>query len=306
MARLHLFEIEDQNWCPPSLRKAMTEFLATVTRLTKLWRPTSSILRALMRESGENRIVVLGAGSGGGILDVLQDLPNDARITLTDLYPHQKFHIADKRVEYLSESIDATSVPEALTGIRVMYAAFHHLRPDLAKAVLNNAVKAKQPIAIFEGTERSLKGILVVVLVPLLVLLTTPFIRPFQWNRLVFTYIIPVLPLTIFWDGIVSAFRTYNVAEMHALTRDLPSYKWKALVLKGPRGEHLPDAHRYAKDSTLTQAFTRRPVHLGESSSCWILPRNAFLDWTGSRQIFYFRCVCSEKWARYLPPVMVK
>ncbi|MEZ5362682.1 MAG: hypothetical protein R2748_10195 [Bryobacterales bacterium] len=67
----------------------------------------------------------------------------------------------------------------------------------------------RQPIAAFEAAE-ALGGDLPLVLVPLFVLLMTPFIRPFRWSRLFWTYVIPVLPLAIFWDGVVSYLRAYT------------------------------------------------------------------------------------------------
>ncbi len=48
-------------------------------------------------------------------------------------------------------------------------------------------------------------------------MLTTPFIRPFKLSRVLFTYLIPVVPLFIWWDGIVSSLRTYSVSEMNDL-----------------------------------------------------------------------------------------
>ncbi|MBX3022479.1 MAG: hypothetical protein KF799_12470 [Bdellovibrionales bacterium] len=240
MGRMHLFEIEDQSWCPKVIRTAITEFLATVTRMTKLWQPTAEVLREILERTTTNRIVVLGAGSGGGILDVVPALPNDTQIVLTDLYPDLGFKSPNPRVSYLKTSVDATAVPKDLNGVRVMYASFHHLTPDLAKQVLANAVKDNQAIAIFEGTERSAKGIFALIFVPILVLLVTPIIRPFRWSRLFLTYILPVLPLAIAWDGLASALRTYSIDEMKTLVADLPSYDWTVEVLKGPRGENLP------------------------------------------------------------------
>jgi hypothetical protein len=52
---------------------------------------------------------------------------------------------------------------------------------------------------------------------PLIALLTTPFIRPFRWSRLFWTYIIPAIPFVLCFDGIVSCLRTYSVEELHTL-----------------------------------------------------------------------------------------
>ena len=78
------------------------------------------------------------------------------------------------------------------------------------------------------------------LLVPLLVLFVTPLIRPFRWRRLVLTYLIPVLPLAILWDGLVSALRTYSVEEMKDLVSEFPSYDWTVKVMRSAHGESLP------------------------------------------------------------------
>jgi hypothetical protein len=48
------------------------------------------------------------------------------------------------------------SVPGTLTGLRSVFNAFHHFNPREARAVLESAVQAWQPIGIFEIPERSL------------------------------------------------------------------------------------------------------------------------------------------------------
>ncbi len=62
-------------------------------------------------------------------------------------------------------------------------------------------------------------SIVSMLFVPLGALLVTPFIRPFRWSRLVFTYVIPVLPLLIVFDGIVSCLRVYSPDELRAHLR---------------------------------------------------------------------------------------
>jgi hypothetical protein len=70
------------------------------------------------------------------------------------------------------------------------------------------------------------------------VLLTTPFIRPFKIGRIIFTYLIPIVPLFVLWYGIVSSLRTYSVKEMKELFRNLngtETYNWEINKVKsGP------------------------------------------------------------------------
>ena len=57
-------------------------------------------------------------------------------------------------------------------------------------------------------------------------------------GRIVFTYLIPIVPLFVLWDGVVSSFRTYSVKEMKALVANLnggDNYDWDiGKVKSGP------------------------------------------------------------------------
>ncbi len=83
---------------------------------------------------------------------------------------------------------------------------------------------------VFEAEERDWKHVLQFLFSPINVLLVTPFIRPFRWGRLLFTYLIPIVPLFVLWDGVVSALRTYTLAEMLEMTEAVDPegrYHWE-------------------------------------------------------------------------------
>jgi len=67
------------------------------------------------------------------------------------------------------------------------------------------------------------------LLAPVMVLLLTPLVRPFRWDRLLWTYLIPVMPLVALWDGQVSNVRTYSLPELRDLTKTIESdgYIWE-------------------------------------------------------------------------------
>jgi hypothetical protein len=76
-------------------------------------------------------------------------------------------------------------------------------------------------------SERSLR-MLLVLLTPLFVWLVTPFMRPFAWRRLLWTYLVPLVPLTCLWDGIVSQLRAYSAPELRALCAGSAPMRWEA------------------------------------------------------------------------------
>jgi hypothetical protein len=89
-----------------------------------------------------------------------------------------------------------------------------------------------------DDTHNSVLAMSLMLLVPLLVLLTTPFIRPFRWSRLLWTYLVPVVPMVSLFDGLVSSLRTYSVWELRELTEELDAKDYQCEVgeVKGTAG----------------------------------------------------------------------
>lgn len=229
MARIHLFEIEDQTWFPVFLRNYMTDFLQFVVHQFDFYKGITGVLVKGLEKSGGNTIIDLASGGGGPwrrLSDHLLSQKENLKVTLTDYYPNitafEKMAGYKPSVfSYKKESVSALDVPGELTGFRTQFLSFHHFRPEEARQILQNAVNARQPIGIFEAQKRDAKHFIQFFFSPINVLLVTPFIRPFSVLRLIFTYLIPLVPLFVWWDGIVSVLRTYSVEEMKALTGEL-------------------------------------------------------------------------------------
>jgi hypothetical protein len=233
----HLFEFEDQDWYPSLFRDATTLYLETVERVFGAHRLFAPKLLGLLQQTGARKVVDLGSGGGGPVRGAVREveaaLNEPVEVTLTDLHPNRKAaerieELGEGRLKYLRESVDASNPPPGLPGVRSMFAFFHHLRPEPARAVLANAHERREPICIFEITDPSLTGILSCVMMPIYVLLLTPFVRPLTGWQLFFTYVIPLLPLLIAWDGFVSTLRTYSAKDLRRMTADLHAedYAW--------------------------------------------------------------------------------
>ena len=237
MRRLHLFELEDQPWFPAVVRDLATDYLHFIETRLALHRSIAPVLAAALRRTGSSNLVDLCSGGAGPIPSLLKDLDAEGvtvRATLTDLYPNvsaldRTRAMSDGRITFEMDSVDARAVPPRLTGFRTMFNGFHHFRPSDATAILRNAADAGQPIGIFEVSRRTLKTILPIILMPLFVWIATPFMRPFLWRRLFWTYLVPLVPLTCLWDGLVSQLRAYTPAELEALGHAAdPTTEWQA------------------------------------------------------------------------------
>ena len=239
MKRRHLVELEDLPWWPRVFRDAATDYLVTALRFTRIYNGAAPRLAAALERSGANRIVDLCSGGGGPWPDLapaLRAAGADVTVCLTDKYPNiEAFENVASKVpgtRFEMESISATDVPRHLSGFRTLFTAFHHFRPADARAILASAVRDRQGIAICEATSRRPAALVMMLGVPLSVWLLTPVIRPFRWSRLFWTYLVPVIPLATFFDGIVSCLRTYTPEEMMAMAKEVggDAFDWEAGV----------------------------------------------------------------------------
>ena len=236
LPRMQLFELEDLAWFPQAIRDLATDYLRFMEALFALHKPAVPLVRRLLEKSGAVQVIDLCSGGGGPVLAVYEALVEQGLsvpFTLTDKYPNleafrsmSSLHAAG--ISYIADSVDATKVPRDLVGLRTMFNSFHHFAPAAARSVLARAVEAGQPIGIFEIPDRSPATIMLLLFAPLFVVAATPFIRPFRWRRLLWTYVFPLVPLTSLWDGVVSQWRAYTVQEMLELTRGLGGYEWTA------------------------------------------------------------------------------
>jgi hypothetical protein len=260
MRRYQLFEWEDAAWFPQTLRSCITEFLCFMIETLDLYAPVTPLLAELLAKTGGNRIVDLCSGAGGPMLSLKPSLDRalgrEVGVTLTDKFPNLTAFAALKArepgIDYYSGPVDATRVPAHLVGARTLFSAFHHFPPPLAQAILASAVEARVPIAVFECGERSVFLQAKFVLAGALgSLLTAPFVRPFRWTRLFYTYVVPIVPFCVAWDGLVSGLRFYTPAELLALAPPSADgrYVWKAGKVTTCRGDpvtyligHHPEA----------------------------------------------------------------
>jgi len=208
------------------------------------YRVAAPLLVRALRSSGDTGVVDLCSGGGGPWLDLVRRIPAAGggvfHVRLTDRYPN---HAAFARLRDVSggiidgepEPVDATAVPARLSGFRTLFTALHHFPPDTARAIFADAVRSRRGIAVFELTRRSPLALVGMLFLPILLLLCTPFIRPFRWGRLVWTYLVPIVPLVVWFDATVSCLRTYTIDELRDLVAGVgEGYDWEIGTVRAP------------------------------------------------------------------------
>ena len=229
MKRVHLFELCDQAWFPAVFRNAATEYLETSLRFSGQAEFLVPKLADALRDGGTDRIVDLCSGSGGPVplaLEELRERGVEARATLTDAFPNLAAfeHVAaasSGRIDFVPDPVDVTVVPRQLSGLRTLFNAFHHFRPETARTILRAAARDRSPLAIFELVGRDPLFLIGILFSWLGVLFVMPFVRPVRFSWLFFTYLIPVVPLLVVWDGLISCLRIYSVPELEALAAEI-------------------------------------------------------------------------------------
>jgi hypothetical protein len=238
MNRINAMEIHEQPWLPRSIRDGVTDTLQFVLKFGGVYQPIVSRLAKALGSVGDRTLIDLCSGGGGPWIWLYQALARQRggplTIQLTDKFPNiAAFERAEQKskgeISYCAESIDATRIPARLDGFRTMFTSFHHFPPAEAIAIIQSAVDSRHGIGIFEAPARTPLSISLTFLVPVIALLSVPFVRPFRLSLLLWTYLIPVIPLVLWFDGVVSCLRAYSPTELLAMISDLRTndYTWE-------------------------------------------------------------------------------
>jgi len=245
--RIQFIELHEQSWFPTSVRDDVTDALQFGLNFLQAYAPIAPLLEGAFDSTNSRSIVDLCSGGGGPWLGLSRKLGRDRQppfqILLTDRYPNFGAYegaraASGNRIAFHPDLVDAINVPPELKGFRTMFTSFHHFPPEEARAVLQNAIDAHQAIGIFEITRRTAWAVALMFLWALTPFAFAPFVRPFRWSRLLWTYVVPVIPLVLLFDGVVSCLRSYKPAELREIFAKLTGaeYHWELGRRLGERG----------------------------------------------------------------------
>jgi hypothetical protein len=234
MRRIDLPEIEDQSWCPAWLRDAMTGYLQVVIEVARPYDVAVPAVLELLERTSSDEVVDLASGAGGPWAHLFASLRQERpslRVTLTDLHPNARAasRLSADGIDYFVGSVAADAVPAELGGVRTMFTALHHFDREQVRAIFAAAQRDRVGFAAFEATQRSARGVLVTLVIPILVLFLMPLVKPRRVVPLLLTYLPPLLPLLIWWDGLASTLRTHTADELRAVVAEVqePGYSWR-------------------------------------------------------------------------------
>jgi len=237
MRRVHFAEIHERRWFPQQLRDDVTDTLQFIFNTARLYRPIATRLGAAIRAAHSDRVLDLCSGAGGPWIwlerMLAEQTATSTRVVLTDRYPNlaafrRTLAASGHRIGYWPEPVDAQRIPPELSGFRTIFSSIHHFTPEEITAILRDAVVRGEGIGFFEAAKRRPRTVLYACVMPIATICLTPFMRPFRLRRLFWTYLLPVVPFVMFFDGVLSCLRAYSPGELRELAESLRAehYAW--------------------------------------------------------------------------------
>ena len=204
-------ELEDFEWFPSILRQYQTDFIGFVVAQFKVYQPFIDYLKTNTTPS--SNMIDWCSGSGEPAISIYQASGVFQNLELTDKFP-SKYNGQASDIAYHAEAIDVLQAPVLEATTYTMFNAFHHFETSNQLKIIkrlkdNNAnafiVEILAPDFLFYFK--------ILLTTTICTLLLTPFLKPFSFKRLFFTYIFPINIFTITYDGLVSVYKSKSVKQ---------------------------------------------------------------------------------------------
>ncbi len=220
----HLPELEDSAWFPKSLRDYQTDFLGKITALLGLYDP---VRYWIDKNFGRTfSFVDLCSGSGIPAIAITQNKRSTgATLILTDRYPNARAGSSQgmgEGVLYRSKPLELPATEMPIGDCYLMFNSFHHFSEGQLLEIVKNADRSGSAIVFVDPIQPAFLSFLKVFFSTLLLpFFIVPFIRPFRFDRIIYTYFLPIGVLVTLWDGLASVLKSYSERRLGAFAEAL-------------------------------------------------------------------------------------
>lgn len=244
MRKTRFFEFCDQAWAPQWYQEGLHDYLIFFYRTFgyhKLWQ---SSLKDFFDKEKQDKVLECCAGNGHCLPMIFdegaEEFMGDKQMVMSDLYPHAESVEAfkeSKHFSYYPDPVDVNAIPKELDHSKVFINSFHHLPPQVAQEVLQDSLDKGNQVLILEYVDHNPVTYISMLFGALTTFLTVPFVvkGSNKWKAMFFTYLIPLFPLMLWWDGWVSCWRSYQKKDIH----DMMGESAKDLEIIGERKRSL-------------------------------------------------------------------
>jgi len=259
--RFQLFEFGDQPWFRGILREAYLDCLNFVLSVGGQYASMHKPFGEWAAGDRNKAVLDLCSGGGGPICTIIDNAEQDGvelpTIILSDLFPDIA-HFESLRIQcgsdvinFVSEPLSADNASSAEIRLRSICSAFHHFPPETAAAIIRDAARNGDGIFIMEPFQRSWRHLLMMFLmaVPATIAgMLSPFFSPrFRFGKMLVCTIVPLIPLALHFDGIVSVLRTYTASEIAAMFPDDERHNFVYVNGEHPYGLQCAATFFYAR-----------------------------------------------------------
>ena len=241
--RRQLFEFNDLSTVPKAWRESVVEALGRTLDWGGMLQGLVPHLARFYSEARVREVLDLGAGTGIPAAILVRELLalgiEPPRTYLTDLFPLEDQWVELERehapyISFIAEPVDATSVDTKRIGqgrARQLINIFHHFPEEVARGVLEDAIKARQPIFISEQFFRRPTQFLNFAPAGIASLYVNPlFTKEHRLAKALWTWCSPVMLGISIWDGIISTMRIYEPADLMRMVQSIDGheeYSWR-------------------------------------------------------------------------------
>lgn len=211
-------ELEDHSWFPPVLRKFQTEFIGFVVARFNVYDGFVKHLNTLSLPA--QPLTDLCSGSGEPAIHIFKKSHCFTHLFLSDKYPASQV-VKSGEDSYAMARKDVLEMEFNPGTCYSMFNAFHHFSDEDQLRIIRKLHHSGSTAFLAEILEPDIICFLKVLFTTTIgCLLLTPFIRPFSFRRLFFTYLLPVNILTITYDGLVSVLKSRTANHYRKLFAD--------------------------------------------------------------------------------------
>lgn len=203
-----LKELEDFHWFPAILRKHQMELIGILVSFFGFYRKIADTIKKEVVKHHIHYATDLCSGSGSPAVYVYKRLNQPGfSMELTDKFPLEVS--LPSGMNYIGHPIDVHDLLPKAEIYYTMFNAFHHFDKDEQQKMIQKFLDHKSHLMIVEIVQPTLLHVVLVTLASTLgVWLLCPLIRPFDFKRLILTYLIPINVLTVLTDGYISILKS--------------------------------------------------------------------------------------------------
>lgn len=230
--RVDSFEFGDLAAAPAFYHQFLREFMSKiylVFGIHKLWR---SEISSFVKKQNSQCIHDPCAGSGYVNQLIFESLPRelDAKFYLSDLMTNESPEFAKqinalgyKNLKFAESPVDLLKIEAENQMPKMFVNSFHHFSREQVKEILKNTLGQGKEVLVLEYCRKTPDSLLSMLFGAILSLIFFPFVveKKYILPSFIFCFLVPIIPLMLVWDGVVSCLRTHSVSSLRQILMEL-------------------------------------------------------------------------------------